>query len=112
MLIVTLIKTNTSNELYSGEIQETFRTIIPDKIWMEFTQKVKLTRLDIFLSSFKISLIEPFFGIGGAAFPIIYELQNNVWRDTLITYFRLAVSYGYPATILIFFNISFINQFK
>ena len=47
---------------------------------MEFTQKVKLTRLDIFLSSLKISLIEPIFGLGGASFPIIYELQNNVWR--------------------------------
>ena len=108
-LLVTLIITITSSELFTGEIQETFRSIIPDKIWMEFTQKVKLTRLDIFLSSFKISLIEPFFGIGGAAFPIIYELQNNVWRGHPHNLFlELAVSYGYPATILIFFNISFL----
>ena len=109
LLLVTLIITITSSELFTGEIQETFRSIIPDKIWMEFTQKVKLTRLDIFLSSFKISLIEPFFGIGGAAFPIIYELQNNVWRGHPHNLFlELAVSYGYPATILIFFNISFL----
>ena len=71
---------------------------------MEFTQKVKLTRLDIFLSSLKISLIEPIFGLGGASFPIIYELQNNIWRGHPHNLFlELAVSYGYPSTILMYY---------
>ena len=61
----------------------------------------------IFISSIKISLIEPIFGIGGASFPIIYELQNNIWRGHPHNIFlELAVSYGYPAAILIFFNIT------
>ena len=99
----------TSSELFTGELQESFRTIIPDKIWMEFTQKVELTRFDIILSSFKISLVEPIFGLGGASFPIIYELQNNIWRGhTHNLILELAVSYGYPVTILIFFGISFL----
>ena len=70
---------------------------------------IKLTRLDIFISSLKISLIEPIFGLGGASFPIIYELQSNIWRGhphNLIL--ELAVSYGFPSTILVLFNISFL----
>ncbi len=99
----------TTSKLFTGELQDKFRSVIPDKIWLEFFQKVELTRLDIFISSLKISLIEPIFGLGGASFPIIYELQNNIWRGhphNLIL--ELAVSYGFPVTILIVFNISFL----
>ncbi len=109
LLGLSIILTIASSELFKGEFQETFRSIIPDKIWMEFTQKVELSRLHIFISGFKISLIEPIFGLGAASFPIIYELQNNVWRGhphNLIL--ELAISYGYPATILIFGSISLI----
>ena len=107
IFFISLVITITSNDLFNGELQDTFRTIIPDKIWMEFTQKVQLSRLDIFLSSLKISLIEPIFGLGGASFPIIYELQNNIWRGHPHNLFlELAVSYGYPATILTLCTIS------
>ncbi len=107
VFLLSIILTITSNDFFSGVFQETFRTIIPDKIWLEFTQRVELSRLHIFISGLKISLIEPIFGLGGASFPIIYELQNNVWRGhphNLIL--ELAISYGYPATILIFSSIS------
>ena len=107
IFFISLVITITSNDLFNGELQDTFRTIIPDKIWMEFTKKVQLSRLDIFLSSLKISLIEPIFGLGGASFPIIYELQNNIWRGHPHNLFlELAVSYGYPATILTLCTIS------
>ena len=107
IFLISIVIIITSNDLFNGELQDTFRTVIPDKIWMEFTKKVELTRLDIFLSSLKISFIEPIFGLGGASFPIIYELQNNIWRGhphNLIL--ELAVSYGYPATILTLCTIS------
>ena len=109
LFLLSLVMTLASSELFTGELQEVFRTIIPDKIWMEFTQKVELTRFDIILSSFKISSVEPIFGLGGASFPIIYELQNNIWRGhTHNLILELAVSYGYPVTILIFSGISFL----
>ncbi len=109
LFLLSFLITITSSELFTGELQEAFRTIIPDKIWMEFTQKVELTRFDIILSSFKISLLEPIFGLGGASFPIIYELQNDIWRGhTHNLILELAVSYGYPVTILIFSGISFL----
>ena len=109
LFLVSLIITVTSSELFEGALQEKFRLIIPDKIWLEFTQKVALTRLDLIISSFKISLIEPIFGIGGASFPIIFELQKNIWighpHNLLL---ELAISYGYPTTILLLCNISFL----
>ena len=107
IFLLSIILAVTSSELFTGIFQETFRTIIPEKIWMEFTQKVELSRIQIFISGLKISLVEPIFGLGGASFPIIYELQNNVWRGhphNLIL--ELAVSYGYPVTIIIFSSIS------
>ena len=107
IFLLLIISAVTSSELFTGIFQETFRTIIPEKIWMEFTQKVELPRIQMFISALKISLVEPIFGLGGASFPIIYELQNNVWRGhphNLIL--ELAVSYGYPVTIIIFSSIS------
>ena len=107
--IISVLITITSNTLFTGEIQEVLRNIVPDKIWLEFTPKSELTRIDIFLSSLKISLIEPIFGLGGASFPIIYELQNNIWRGHPHNLFlELAVSYGYPITILLFSIISYL----
>ena len=107
IFLLSIILAVTSSELFTGVFQETFRTIIPEKIWMEFTQTVELSRIQIFISGLKISLVEPIFGLGGASFPIIYELQNNVWRGhphNLIL--ELAISYGYPVTIIIFSSIS------
>ena len=107
IIFISIILTVTSSELFTGEFQETLRTIIPNKMWLEFTQKVETSRLHIFISGLKISLLEPIFGLGGASFPILYELQNNVWRGHPHNLFlELAVSYGYPATILIFSSIS------
>ena len=107
IFLLSIILAVTSSELFTGIFQETFRTIIPEKIWMEFTEKLESSRIQIFISGLKISLVEPIFGLGGASFPIIYELQNNAWRGhphNLIL--ELAVSYGYPVTIIIFSSIS------
>ena len=117
--LISLLITITSRSLFTGELQEAIRTIIPEKIWLEFTPKSEFSigpsRFDIYLSSIKISLIEPIFGLGGASFPIIYELQNNIWRGhTHNLFLELAVSYGYPVTILFFSIISLllINSHK
>ena len=107
IFLLSLALTISSSEIFTGELQEKFRLFIPDKIWLEFTQNITLTRLDIFISSFKISLIEPIFGLGGASFPVVFELLNNIWRGHPHNLFlELAISYGYPTTILLFFNIS------
>ena len=107
VFLISIVITITASDFFNGELQEIFRDIIPDKLWMVFTKKASVTRLEIFLSSLKISFIEPIFGLGGASFPIIYELQKNIWRGhphNLIL--ELAISYGYPATIIILCTVS------
>ena len=47
------------------------------------------------------------FGLGAGSFPIIYELQENIWRGHPHNIFlELAISFGYPATIIFVSAIS------
>ena len=44
--------------------------------------------------------------MGGGSFPVIYELQQNIWRGhphNIIL--ELAISYGYPVTIIFISSI-------
>ena len=60
IFILSLVITITASDLLVGSVQEIFRLIIPEKIWMEFIQKINLTRLEIFTTGLQISLINPF----------------------------------------------------
>ena len=111
IIIISLIFSITIFQPLSGSFQDLFRDIIPDKFWLEFAGEGigirKLTRLDIFISALKISSIDPFFGIGAGAFPILFELQKNIWRGhphNIIL--ELAISYGYPVTLFLFSTIT------
>ena len=89
----------------SGSFQDLLRELIPEKIWLEFAdegfRKISVTRIEIFLSAYKISTFSPIFGLGAGSFPIIYELQKNLWRGHPHNIFlELAISFGYPATIV------------
>jgi O-antigen ligase len=95
----------------SGELQQIIREIIPKKIWFEFSEErisnLNVTRMEILASAYKISQLNPIFGLGAGSFPIIYEIQKNLWRGhphNIIL--ELAISFGYPATILFVLTIS------
>ena len=104
ILIVTIFQP------FSGGIQSLFREIIPKKIWLEFAAEgvgnLNVTRFEILVSAINISKINPFFGLGAGSFPIIYEFQQNIWRghphNILL---ELAISYGYPVTIIFISSI-------
>ena len=109
VFIVSILLITISQPL-SGEIQNLFREIIPQKIWLEFANEgignLKITRFEIFLSALNISKINPFFGIGAGSFPVIFEIQQNLWRGhphNIIL--ELGISYGYPVVILFFSSI-------
>ena len=107
--LVSTIIAITTLDILKGGLQEFLRLIIPEKIWMEFINKASLSRLDIFLNSLQISLINPFFGLGAASFPVIYELQNNIWRaHTHNLILELAISYGYPVATIFFLTVGII----
>ena len=105
ILFLSSILIVTISQPFTGEIQNLFREIIPKKIWLEFSAEgvgsLKVTRFELLLSAINISKINPFFGLGAGSFPIIYELQKSIWRghphNILL---ELAISYGYPVTIL------------
>ena len=91
--------------IFSGEIQNIFRELIPNKILIEFSQEgyknLDVTRLEIFKSALDIINKSPLLGIGAASFTAIYELKTTFYKGhshNLLT--ELAISYGLPVTIL------------
>ena len=91
--------------IFSGEIQNTFRELIPNKILLEFSEEgyknLDVTRIEILKSALDIISRSPLLGIGAASFTAIYELNTNFYKGhshNLLT--ELAISYGLPVTIL------------
>jgi len=98
---------------FEGNIQNNFRSIVPNKIWFEFSplgfEGLDIKRFDLLLNALKISLIRPIFGIGAGAFTAIFAYQSGFWKghshNLLI---ELAISYGIPVTIILFTTTSFL----
>ena len=106
LIIIFLIISICVLPIFKGELQTLMRLLIPDKIWLEFTEKgfegLDVTRMEIFISSLKISTLKPIFGIGASSFTAIYALQTGFWKGhshNLII--ELAISYGIPLAILL-----------
>ena len=111
ILSITIIVFITVYQPFSGGLQDFLRELIPEKIWLEFHETrirtLDITRLELLLSAYRISILNPIFGLGAGAFPVIFELQKNLWRShphNIIL--ELAISFGYPATILFISTIS------
>ncbi len=109
-LIIILILFCTSDYL-SGDIQNFLRSIIPQQVWMEFSEEgfkdIDVSRIEILKSAILLLLKNPLFGIGAASFSAIYAYQTGFWKGhshNLIIEF--AISYGIPATIIILITIS------
>ena len=107
-LITILLILNTSKEFI-----HIIEPIIPSKIILEFSEEgyktLDSTRTAIILSALDIIKISPIFGIGAASFSKIYLLETNFWKGhshNLLT--ELAISYGLPSAIILFFTIAFI----
>ena len=91
--------------IFTGEIQNAFRDLIPNKILLEFSEEgykdLDVTRLEILKSAINIISKSPLVGIGAASFTAIYELKTNFYKGhshNLLT--ELAISYGLPVTII------------
>ena len=94
----------------NGDFQDYVRSLIPDKIWLEFSEEgfkeIDVSRIEIFLSALMLIIKNPLFGIGAASFPAIYYLQTSFWKGhshNLILEFT--ISYGVPSTIILLSTI-------
>jgi len=97
------------SDSFSGEIQNFLRELIPNKVWLEFSNEgfkdLDVSRLQIFISAIKLILRRPLFGFGAASFPIIYELQTTFWKGHSHNLaLEMAVSYGLPSALIFIFT--------
>ena len=94
--------------LFSGDLQNLFREFINNDFWLRFSPEEYSQydwhhyRIGIMLNALKYSFIRPLIGVGAASFPIIYEIQTNIWKGhphNLIL--ELSVSYGIPSAVIL-----------
>ena len=94
--------------LFSGDLQNFFRELINKDFWFRFSPEEYSQynwhnyRIAIMFNALKYSFIRPLIGIGAASFPIIYEIQTNIWQGhphNLIL--ELSVSYGIPSAVIL-----------
>ena len=122
LFLATLILITTNN-IFKGALQDFLRNLLPNKVWLEFTQegfkKLDVSRFEILNEAKHIILNNLFFGTGAGTFPLIYEINTGFWKGHSHNIFaELAISYGLPSTILFIyflfkiFIISFRKIFK
>ena len=95
----------TTNDIFSGQLQELLRIFIPNKVWLEFTEEgfkgLDVTRFEILNAASNIIMNNLLFGTGAGSFTLIYELSTGLWKGHSHNIFaELAISYGLPSTIL------------
>ena len=98
--------------LFSGDLQNFFRELINKDFWLRFSPEgysqytFQDTRIAIMLNAIKYSFFRPFIGLGAASFPVIYEVQTNIWKGhTHNLFLELSVSYGIPSAVILFSTI-------
>ena len=101
----------TLSDYFSGSLQNYFRLVIPEQAWMEFTKEcfkdMDLSRIEILKSAIQLILTKPIFGYWAASFSFIYFTQTNFWKGHSHNLLAvLALSYGLPATIILYATVS------
>lgn len=106
VLILFLAVFATFMPFVQDSVQIFFQQIIPEKIWIKFSELFldfqEYPRLSIWQYSIKLILQKPLFGWGADSFPYLYEQASGNWNGhahNLIL--DLAVSYGLPVAFLI-----------
>ena len=101
LVSISLLISSTIYPIFGKEIQFFLRSIIPNNIWMEFTD-FQTSRLEIWNTAFKSILNFPIFGTGGGSFPDIYKYETGLWKGHAHNLpLELFLSYGIPAGMII-----------
>ena len=111
IISISLIISSTIYPIFGNKIQFFFRSIIPNNIWMEFTD-FQISRLDIWNTALKYIINFPIFGTGGGSFPDIYMYESGLWKGHAHNLpLELFLSYGIPAGIIILLPIIYLFIF-
>ena len=101
IVILSAIISLTIFPVFEGPIQNSLRNLIPDSIWMEFTD-FQYTRVEIWRSGLKTLFHNPIFGTGAGSFSEIFRNESGLWKGHAHNLpLELAISYGIPTLILI-----------
>ncbi len=111
IISISLIISSTIYPIFGNKIQFFFRSIIPNNIWMEFTD-FQISRLDIWNTALKYIINFPIFGTGGGSFPDIYMYESGLWKGHAHNLpLELFLSYGIPVGIIILLPIIYLFIF-
>ncbi len=112
IILISLIISSTIYPILGNKIQFFLRSIIPNNIWMEFTD-FQISRLDIWHTAFKNIINFPIFGTGGGSFPDIYMYEKGLWKGHAHNLpLELFLSYGIPAGIIILLPVIYLFIFS
>ena len=112
IISISLIISSTIYPILGSKIQFFLRSIIPNNIWMEFTD-FQTSRLDIWNTALKSIMNFPIFGTGGGSFPNIYIYETGLWKGHAHNLpLDLFLSYGIPAGIIILLPIFYLFIFS
>ena len=109
LFVSSLFVTVTISQINKFDLDFRSQSNIGEKFLFQITKVAGTDRFDIFLRALDMSFINPIFGIGGGSFPVLHELIFNSWKahpHNLIL--ELALSYGYPATIIFISTVTLI----
>ena len=110
LTLILFILFFTISPIFDGYLQTNIRSLLPEKILLEFSQDgyvgLDTTRSIIYLSAIKLIKSSPIFGIGASSFTPIFDLETNFWKGHSHNLFlELSVSYGLPASIILFLTV-------
>ena len=108
LLALILILLAISNEV-PHNFQNQIRDLMPNRFWQEFTSDNfdnRESRTDIWKNAIMFISQKPIIGWGAASFPILYFFEKYTYAGHAHNIvLELAISYGFPITILIFGSI-------
>ncbi len=95
--------------IFGNNIQNIARKIIPESIWIEFSD-FQYSRLQIWLQGIQTTFDRPIFGSGAGSFSEIFQLRTGLWKGHAHNLpLELIISYGIPVGILIFLPIFYLT---
>ena len=102
-----------NSKSFEGPIQTFAKSIIPENVWMEFSelgfQGLDITRLEIWQITLNLILKRPLIGYGASTFSFIFLSESNLWKGHSHNLpLEIAFSFGIPTAIIICITIIFI----
>jgi len=113
LTLILLILFFIFSPIFQGELQNNLRDLLPGQLLKQFDSEhyvdLDITRIEIYKSALEIIKENPFFGIGAGSFSEILFSNTNFWKGhSHNLLLELSLSYGLPATIILFIIISII----